>query len=551
MTDKVSTTTEYSQNSALNNLTEFLVANCEEGEEARTFIRKTLDENETVKFCRTKDNAKEWQKLLNALHKQEITDNNDLHQKLNPHFLRIDHEFLFQRASADGYFNPFHVEQLLDQTSDILDRALRDRREWDESADKWVTLLLELFEYEKLDKIHTEEESTGIYKLPFENSSSSYRAESGKRFYQSKIEAILQQHLDEDLKPETLNALQQSAQLASWLSGVVPWTWRNQEFAGYVSYNFDDEDATVAKHAQNASVLPTINRLREQFISNVVALVGHRNQKGISGALLEGLAAQVRWDAQNVSFQKRRTLVAREMQDIKMKLALSNDGLLNSGKRLTSLRARFLADFRDAFARLRAAQSGLKRVFGFDLPLPDPNSSDSPLDECLLWTRHAVQAVISFSQRDQSVVLPISIRALVGETSWEQGRTNGTWKVNLSDVFPDDMRHLRLRGVSVTTSDKHQDQLWHVKIFPPHTGTLRLLDGSEVAVDQKESRPVRIGRCTGRNNARAPDIAGLSTLHNLTPLGEWSIEVVGNSSGSSKCDLENIEVYIHCVYHQN
>lgn len=515
-------------------------------------VLSALAAYEEIQFQRDPDDETELANLFEKLAEYEFTDQNKLSEDIKAFYRSIEQGFSFSSIPTDRYFNPFQVETLLDQSSDLLDRANRDRREWDDLADKWTTLLLELFEYSELDKIHADEEQAGSYEIPYRVSASNFLYEHNNMTHQQQIWATINRHISNNLSNAKLNEVLNSTALTSWLSGLVPYTWNGQSFAGYTNHTFDGVSRTVADHAFEASYPISLNRALEQYYGNAIQRLGHSSQNILAGIRKDGFQYQANWDAANVSFQKRRTIVARRLQDIKVKLALGPDGLLNSGKRLPHLKSRFQNDFRNALARLRAAEEGLLKVFGINYALPDEaTSGESFFDDCVVWVREAIQIVISFSQRDQSTVVPFSVKEIVGNSAWNAGISAEEWEVDFSTLFPAEVRHVRLRGVSATSEDAGRDQLWTVGVRPPDSAILRLNDGNEGNVDQSDaSRRVVIGRVTGRNNPRAPDVSGVASLHNLSAIGTWNISLVRFGNGPDASALQDITLDLHLVFQQ-
>jgi hypothetical protein len=56
-----------------------------------------------------------------------------------------------------------HVESLVDQSADLLDRASATRQRFDETSKQMFHLLLDLREYMQQDQVHRREEAAGSY----------------------------------------------------------------------------------------------------------------------------------------------------------------------------------------------------------------------------------------------------------------------------------------------------------------------------------------------------------------------------------------------------
>ena len=60
-------------------------------------------------------------------------------------------------VDASKAFRFWHVEPLLDQAADLLDRGMRDRSTYDNLRSLYAKLLLDIMEFESTDAIHREE----------------------------------------------------------------------------------------------------------------------------------------------------------------------------------------------------------------------------------------------------------------------------------------------------------------------------------------------------------------------------------------------------------
>ncbi|MCI0538005.1 MAG: hypothetical protein L0Z50_22545 [Verrucomicrobiales bacterium] len=132
-----------------------------------------------IPFPRPNDEAQAWKSTVRKLATEcPITTNESLSGPLNRFLLRIESGFTFKRNPTDTDFSPLHIEPLLDQAADLLDRGLRDRAVWDDQSVKALELWLELHEYKELDTIHSEEERSGVYEVPWKISNGELRAET-------------------------------------------------------------------------------------------------------------------------------------------------------------------------------------------------------------------------------------------------------------------------------------------------------------------------------------------------------------------------------------
>jgi hypothetical protein len=443
--------------------------------------------------------------------------------------MQILHGFDFSPIQRDCSFLYLHIEPLIDQAADLLDRCLKERSNWDDSAAKMFNQLLELNEYADLDAIHRVEEREGIYDVPFKRS----YAEANSEYFNNYFNEWLSQYVDTTISGYWTNAkineVSGAAQLAGWLSGCVPYYFRSQSFDQYGQATWNGVTKDIKDHAHDSATIQAFHSLFSQFRSVLQQKWQFYSFQHSSGRRLPGLEAQYDWDFKNSSFQRWRTATARRYQDYKLRAATTADGILNYGKRLRGMRDRFHLDFRDAIARLQVLYRGLKEVYGYDVALPVNNDPVNYLDDCVLWVRSAIQALICFARREQGMALPISVRSACGERAWCAGLRTGRWKFKLDPtVFPS-MAHVRLRGISATVAAQpcSRARVWRIKATPPPSARIFHLDNQVVTLDQSMLSPVLMGRAQDRNSNRDPDIVGASSLHNASPIGEWTVEVLG------------------------
>src|SRR5262249_55827854 len=152
----------------------------------------------------------------------------------------------------------------------------------------------------------------------------------------------------------------------------------------------------------------------------------------------------------------------------------------NYGERMASLQERFERDFRDALARIWAVRDGLKKVYGYDRPLPknvellrDGEGEACPgcFDECLMWVRDAIGWLVRFTHAEQEYALPVSLAVLLTRDEWAQGITAGRFSFNIKPEMFDGQGYVRLRGINLFVEPKtSRRQLWRATIAPPRDG---------------------------------------------------------------------------------
>lgn len=510
-----------------------------------------------VEFKRSEEEKKAWETIQSILKSDYLlTSDGTPAGELSKLALRIEKDFSFIAQERDDDFSSFHIEPLLDQAADLLDRGLKDRETWDEQATKMFLLALELNEYKELDEIHQLEEANGIYDVNWKQSGAEYRAEETSSRWQSGLKSFVDNMLSNFYSGEAFNKQYNAARKASWLVGIVYYLFQGQTFSEYVKHKWGDSEKEASAFAIEAAEAQSEYSLNVQRESLALQQGVHNANSEVSKERLPGLEARSNWDILNANFLRRRTTVARNYQDIKSKAATDPDGILNYGKRLDSLKKRFHQDFRDALARLKAVQIGLRDIYGYDAPLPADESSIDYFDECLLWSRQAIQWLIRFSRAEQSFILPVSLRGIVGDNAWHDNCKSGIWEINLSEDFFIDLTHVRLRGLSASFIGSFAERrlcaekkLWQVAIKVPPIGQINHITGNKVELDQSKIPPCRLARVTDRNSPRDPDIAGMSALFNVSPIGKWTIQVLGSVPKSSNfSEIHDIQLDLHLAF---
>ncbi len=462
-------------------------------------------------------------------------------------FERVEKNFQFRAVPEDDDFIFLHVEPLLDQAADLLDRGIRERMQWDDLAAKATTLGLELAEYKALDAIHAEEERDGYYSNEYLASQGEAAAANGS--IPSLTEARNRMGLVATTISGSYNKAYNAHRKSAWLNGIVAYSFGDAPFKGYVKHKWDGVDYTVSDLSiQAAETLADYNFEQayhgslSQRESLNASIVGITWKKGFTDLINQ-------WNGKNVSFRKRRTIAARNVQDVKARAATDADGLLNYGKRLPAIRDRFQSDFRNALARLKPAAKGLNELFGYDVALPADGTSISYFDDCLNWTRDAVHWLIRYARREQSSVVTISLRELVG-AGWTDALIGGTLAVDIAESTFSGARGIRLRGVSMhyflTATAEYKPRLLRARVKVPSSGLVRRLDGSAVQVDQSMLSTCHFGRVAERESTRIPDVFGAATLHNASPIGKWTISIDGFvAQGTALADIDDIELDLH------
>ena len=329
--------------------------------------------------------------------------------------LRIESGFKVVRA--DENFRSFHVEPLINQAADLLDRGIRDRAQNDDLTAKAITLALEFGEYYGLDSIHREEEGAGICDAPANSSAADLAGTRSAYTGQQSTGNIYKWIQDVLFSYDEQNNQYNASRKNAWLNGILPYSFKGQVFADYTQQPWNGVPDTVSHWSIDAAERTSSHGLNVQANSMFAQTQNFFGLANSSNARLPGLQFKAEWDKANSGFMRRRTIVSRTFEDLKFIAATTPDGALNYSKRVSALKSRFQQDFNNAYARLVKVAEGLRDVYDFDLagnPLPVNTTDLSFFDDCLLWSRKVMDWLVRVGRIEQNYVLPISLRKLTG-----------------------------------------------------------------------------------------------------------------------------------------
>jgi len=510
------------------------------------FQKPEVHLSETLSFERSGDQQHEWEKVKEIVKRNLLTDDGTILGELSKYGQSIDAKWENNSSRSEFKFPFFHVEALLDQSADLLDRAVRDRLEWDELSAKYAELILELAEFVELDEIHKEEEQNGLYEVEWWSSradkvsSNILKQKMGwlKRHHQRTKEWLYSNQM--------FNKVTNAARKAGWLSALVPYKWSGQSFKGYVSHTYGGVKKKAFDHAADSAYDQSLHSHREKLASMTSSQIEAEASELVAKERENSASILTTWNDKNRDFQRRRTLASRKIQDMKAKSATNAEGALNYAKRLDGIQERFKHDLSSAVIRIEAAREGLEKVYGIESELPDTSSNDI-FDQYLIWTRAHVEQIVRFSRLDQAVVIPISIAKLI-DGNFNEQIADGVIEFDVPlAVFPNS-RHVRLRGVSATIDTGPEKTSWTLQFKVPAIATIRRLDDSLIEIDQSSLPSVTLGRVWDENNRREPEIGGVTALMNSSPFGKWELQLISSVRDMDFSKVRNCTLNLHVAY---
>lgn len=490
-----------------------------------------------------------------------------LKQKLPERLAALDDAPAMEATAATDKmragFSPFHVEALLNQASDLLDRAIRDRAEWNELRVRAASEWLQILEFVLVDFVHRAEQEAGAYELPYTQAVSAAEAERLARSSHLKVrelvstrnvrqhspqamaeDVVLRQysawaqvapaHEVKDAKPNKLEAVPMPVQRArSWLD-PQPELAADKKSKAAMNMRYEREMAARSLEGLAAEAEIEAERARLDAVR--------------SEARLSGLESEESWQSVNRGFRETRAQIARDVMDLRIREFADPRGAFNYIDRMAPIKERFQDDFKEARARLQVAEEGLLLVYGYDDPFPPPS-----IDNYVNWARRAINFVVRVTQREQVAITPLSLAELLPQSVWEDGRRKGEWSVPVvADMLPHGELH-RVRGISayVETRDASHS-IWRVDVRPPAPSNpveMRTADGEvrTMIVSQRHLPLITCGRSGRRETSRSPDVLGVSALHNVNPIGTWVVRVGSKAANSpiTREQVSDVQLDIH------
>jgi hypothetical protein len=390
---------------------------------------------------------------------------------------------------AELKFRFWHVEPLLNHAADLLDRCLAERAEYDALRAQAAVLTIDIETERERQAIVNERERAGQFNWMYDALSKEVNAR--------RTEAALRQDAVNSLRNATREAKDGTA--ASWGYDA---NVRQQRAANYV---FDGE--TEAKNIQWAF------ETREK---------GFRVK---DRAMVE------------TALCKREQL----SQDLEA---------LDFAGRAVRLTGRIQRDFEDAYDRMSTAAKGLKLLYGYESGIPSLSPASTtpttlPIDVCVLWVREAIKFLLVFAQLDQAFSVTLSLKDILGTGKWDEVKRSSPRRVTFAVPRETFASHTfcRLRGISAFVHGPSLDSgPWGAVIrLPDNALSIQGIDNSgqqvNIPVPQQDLSDCYLTRIETRSSPRAPDVAGLISLLNASPIagtGEsWHVTIVPPAGDTS------------------
>lgn len=505
-------------------------------------------------------NLKAYKEILERL-RSSIVLPTDLGGDLPKELASLSSGFTFSSSPQDDDFRFWHVEALINQAADLLDRCLRERAAWEENVSRAFELRLVVEEFAQLDKIHEQEILAGYYTLAYKGSCNEALAEASTKAGSAYAKYILD--LVNKYYYSESEIVRQSAfsQLAAWVSHYA--TYKEDHKTDLLQCIWNGVGKSIPDHLHDSATGMSYHQLLVQQLLYLMESEGRGKAADASDFRRRAKQHKADWDFKDAAFRRSRTQVGRDLADLRAKAYSQAGGALNYWERLGPIRERFNRDFRDALARILSADEGMRKIYGYGTPMNlklrsayAGKTDFELLDLAVAYVRDVISWLVRFSQLDQNYVFPISLRRTLGKDTWETGGKEGAWRLVLTEAHFPQQVHIRLRGVSafcVPDDDSplnpwqaKNDGLWQMDVTAPVSGRVTHLSGSTIQLDQSLVPPCRLGRVGRRRPVHDTEINGIQALHNVSPVGEWTVRCSKfSTSGSKLDDLDDIVIELH------
>ncbi|GAB3788039.1 hypothetical protein GCM10028818_54010 [Spirosoma horti] len=270
------------------------------------------------------------------------------------------------------------------------------------------------------------------------------------------------------------------------------------------------------------------NRLTQDFFDRFNEDVTRR----IRSEILDKKILWLDEDEKNIidQTQKRRDLYKEKLD------ATNEKRPFNLSKPIEQIAKRLQRNYEDGYARLSVAKEGLELIYNYDI-IDLPNVEENLISELLIWNRNAIEWLAAYQQRDQGITRTISIRSLIGQTEWDKlGISLETGEAETSFYIPatyfNGYENVRLRGIGASIIGAAGLYPWTITIKVPEKAIFYRNNKDIVReskrnqtrlIDQSKMPFCMLGRVENRMSKHPVEISGMISLMNASPIGEPKI----------------------------
>lgn len=495
----------------------------------------------------------------------------------------IDHDLLtdplFDEPTLRQYsstFRSWQTELLLNQAADLLERCIRDRSLYDDLKAKWLDRAISAFEFDQLNAIHTRETAAGWYTLNYQQSAAELSAV--RKCADHATEALRELGAWADVTDENgvrvpADDVAAAVDASRAAKAAAVSTYREQH---QTVLTIDVNGAVAAAGSPKPDFIADATKRQSLRMSRATRASIEAQKETLAGTRDQcrdqSYARTVRsnWDYEDIAFRRERSDVAVLINSLKKEAMRARGGPYAYMEQMSPVLQRFSSDLREAYARILAADVGLRTVFGIAMPAVPTVAGDgrppySFLDRAILWTRAAINRLNTFAQRDQHYVETVSVRRSVGQAEWEEAVRKASASgqpIELSFELPSrglpPERHARLRGISVACVGVSELSLARVTVRVPRAASVLFSSdpvGSSRSLNQRDCPAVVHGRVRPSGSSQPDDVFGTTVLFNASPFSDstaspqernWLMSV-SNAVGEPLDGLQDIWLQLHLV----
>lgn len=461
----------------------------------------------------------------------------------------------------------FHVEPGLDLVADLLERGLSIRREWADLRIQLFDRMSELSEFYRLDELDTAFEEALIAKSCSPSDTAAALCQAAEKSHEAAIKAAdaIQDYektfLEAGPRAQRLAAESQFADVYYSATLKNPGATHSPPSATWgTTAPFGGSDPTDVNALKYLHLLLRTVEVDKETHLNCAAADQSGPTLGAADAVRRARDSESHLAALDEEFEKRRRDAIRAHRATLWAALSEPGGPLCLVEQCDGLKRRFERDYGEALALLHHVRIGLKAIYGIDCTSGFPPDEDSQtwsyVEKVLVWVRDQISRQLLFSRRDQSAVLPLSLRRLVGADAFDKALVaDGVLRFtidgkDLKQSLGVEPRYLRLRGLSGYAWSESEASLFRMAVTPPAKSTFVHSTESAGSLQRKLVTPCLVTRAAGRSYHRAPDVCGSSDLYNLSPIGEWKVDIAETSHDGvvPRSAIQDAELDLHVVF---
>lgn len=402
--------------------------------------------------------------------------------------------------NAAQRFNPLRLETLLEQSALLLDRCGKNR---DSFYDLQIKAVEFAIERKRLD-------------LAFERQTAEIELNRQLDEKDATSQSAAQSSLADALSTAKQLFTQQVASRDP-ASGAATWVGK----AGELAF----ANATQ-NHEEAKSLAFDLEVLRLQ--SDILGIRGNIEQIDGSRTVAQERADFGKFRApivnQVAESRQKRSQIDRDSSDQLAALAAVSGHPLNYEQRSKYIEREFEQDFADLYERLLSAADGLRLIYGYVAPLPAPADKKLYLTDLAIWLRRIIADLLALELLQDQYSLIVSARNNLSSErgDWETQLRSGRLSVRVPATVVPQQELVRIRGLRLLAQSQSATGFWSATCTAPPL------------VGLKPAQTCLIGRIPNLNPALPEDIRYGKSLHNLSPIGTWDIDLMPLSPTGNK-----------------